>query len=209
MTSPSTSIGTNRGTARDLPQQEEHLFTVVSSERFLKMEGLNNEVPFFIYPYPPHLAFDVTEVKKHITNRLQNRGVRVREINLYDLAIGLLKSRGVWDRLLAAEPGQDKADFRELLQGMLDPHDHLAPAIRNRLTGDDSDIVFLTGTGEVFPYIRIHTVLENLQSVITQRPLLVWFPGSYEFTPDRGHQLRVLDLHPDSYYRAINILDLE
>ncbi len=34
-------------------QRFQHLFTVVSSERFLKMQGLGNEVPFFICPYPP------------------------------------------------------------------------------------------------------------------------------------------------------------
>ena len=31
-----------------LTQQEEHLFKVLSSERFLKMEGLGNEVAHFI-----------------------------------------------------------------------------------------------------------------------------------------------------------------
>ncbi len=36
-----------------LPEQEEHLFAVLSGQRFLRMEGLSNEVPFFIYPYPP------------------------------------------------------------------------------------------------------------------------------------------------------------
>lgn len=29
-------------------EQEEHLFAVMSGQRFLSMEGLSNEVPFFI-----------------------------------------------------------------------------------------------------------------------------------------------------------------
>ena len=67
--------------------------------------------------------------------------------------------RGVWNRVLSVEPDQDKADFREMLQGMLDPQLHIAPAIRDRLTQEQFDILFLTGIGEVFPYIRSHNVL--------------------------------------------------
>ena len=33
--------------AADLHKQEEHLFAVLSGKRFLQMEGLSNEVPFF------------------------------------------------------------------------------------------------------------------------------------------------------------------
>ena len=35
----------------ELSKQEDHLFAVLSGRRFLQMEGLSNEVPFFIYPY--------------------------------------------------------------------------------------------------------------------------------------------------------------
>ena len=106
---------------KTLPEQEEHLFAVLSGQRFLQMEGLSNEVPFFIYPYPPEDALAIAAAKKRIKNRLANAGVTVFEINLYDLSVELLKERGVWDRVLAAEPDQDKADFGEMLQGMLDP----------------------------------------------------------------------------------------
>lgn len=41
---------------KTLPEQEEHLFAVLSGRRFLQMEGLGNEVPFFIYPYPELLT---------------------------------------------------------------------------------------------------------------------------------------------------------
>lgn len=70
--------------------------------------------------------------------------------------------------------------------------------------------MFLTGIGEVFPFIRTHTVLENLQSVVVGRPMLAWFPGTYEFTQAKGHQLRALNLSAsDSYYRAKDILEQE
>lgn len=196
---------------RSLVSDEKHVYNVLRSERFLRMEGLSKEVPFFIYHFPPAWAVEVEGLRDRVTTKLRtDDGLSVVDVNLYDLAIQLLQERGVWERVLALEPEMNKAEFRETLQGMLDPHDHLAPAIRARLDAEPSDIVFLTGLGEVFPFIRTHTVLENLQSVVTGRPMLAWFPGTYEFTQAHGHQLRALNLTAsDSYYRAKDILEQE
>lgn len=194
----------------DLARQEDHIYRVLSSDRFLRMEGLSNEVPFFIYPYPPEAALDVAKAKKRIKNRLTTTGIVVREVNLYDLAVEILKNRGIWDRLLALEPEQDKSDFRELLQGMLDPQQHLAPAISAKIQDRDFDILFLTGIGEVFPYIRSHNVLNNLQSVVTGKPMLMFFPGRYEQSETLGSSLVLFGrLKDDQYYRAKNILEQE
>ncbi|MEW1805481.1 DUF1788 domain-containing protein [Pseudarthrobacter sp. NPDC080039] len=197
-------------TQRDLSKDEEHLFGVLSGKRFLRMEGLSNEVPFFIYPYDPENALAVSGAKKRIKNRLSNKGIVVREVNLYDLSVEILKERGVWDRLIALEPDQEKADFRELLQGMLDPQLHIASAIRTKLADGDFDIFFLTGIGEVFPYIRSHNVLNNLQSVVTGKPMLMFFPGRYEQSATLGSSLVLFGrLQDDQYYRAKNILEQE
>lgn len=194
----------------DLAKQEEHLFAVLSGKRFLQMEGLGNEVPFFIYPYPPEDALAVAQIKKRVKNRLSQKGINVREVNLYDLSVEILKERGVWERVLAAEPDQDKDDFRELLQGMLDPQLHLAPAIRSKIDDGEFDIFFLTGIGEVFPYIRSHNVLNNLQSVVTGKPMLMFFPGRYEQSDTLGSTLVLFGrLKDDQYYRAKNILEQE
>lgn len=194
----------------DLAKQEEHLFAVLSGKRFLQMEGLGNEVPFFIYPYPPEDALAVAQIKKRVKNKLSQQGINVREVNLYDLSVEILKERGVWERVLAAEPGQDKDDFRELLQAMLDPEVHLAPAIRSKVDDGDFDIFFLTGIGEVFPYIRSHNVLNNLQSVVTGKPMLMFFPGRYEQSDTLGSTLVLFGrLKDDQYYRAKNILEQE
>ena len=194
----------------ELARQEEHVRNVLVSDRFLRMEGLANEVPFFIYPYEPGDAVAVEKGRRRTINYLSKAGISVREINLYDLSVNLLKERGVWDRLSALEAGQEKTDFRELLQGMLDPQDHLAPAIRKLIGDGEFDILFLTGIGEVFPYIRSHNVLNNLQSVVTGKPMLMYFPGRYEYSETLGSTLVLFgQLKDDQYYRATNILEQE
>lgn len=197
-------------TSHELSRQEEHLLAVLSGERFLKMEGLSNEIPFFIYPYEPEHALDVTSGKNRIKNRLAGKGIEVREINLYDLSVDLLKQRGDWDEVLEVEPELDKAEFTEMLQSMLNPQQHLAPAIRDQLAEGEFDIVFLTGIGEVFPYIRSHNVLNNLQSVVVGTPMLMFFPGRYEQSDTLGSSLVLFGrLKDDQYYRAKNILEQE
>lgn len=197
-------------TPHELSRQEDHLFAVLSGERFLKMEGLSNEVPFFIYPYEPEHALDVAKAKKRVKNRLASKGIEVREVNLYDLSVDVLKQRGDWDEVLEVEPEMDKAEFTEMLQSMLNPQQHLAPAIRERLADGEFDIVFLTGIGEVFPCIRSHNVLNNLQSVVVGRPMLMFFPGRYEQSDTLGSSLVLFGrLKDDQYYRAKNILEQE
>ena len=175
------------------------------------MEGLSNEVPFFIYPYAPEASLAVAQAKKRIKTKLSTQhGITVREVNLYDLSVEILKERGVWERVLEVEPDQDKDDFRELLQGMLDPQLHIAPAIRAKIEDGAFDIFFLTGIGEVFPYIRSHNVLNNLQSVVTGKPMLMFFPGRYEQSDTLGSSLVLFGrLKDDQYYRAKNILEQE
>ena len=198
-------------TPGDLTQQEEHLFAVLSSKRFLNMEGLSNEVPFFIYPYAPEHALDVAKAKKRIETRLATeKGIQVREVNLYDLSVEILQQRGDWEEVLEVEPTVDKAEFTEVLRSMLNPQQHLAPAIAAKIADGGFDIFFLTGIGEVFPYIRSHNVLNNLQSVVTGKPMLMFFPGLYEQSDTLGSSLVLFGrLKDDQYYRAKNILEQE
>lgn len=194
-----------------LAEQEEHLFRVLSSDRFLRMEGLGNEVAHFIYDYDPSWALDVAQAKKRIKTKLDTElGIKVLEINLYDLCVNLLKKRNVWDRVLAAEPSMDKPDFLKMLQNMLDPEKHLAPAIKNLIASEPFQILFLTGIGEVFPFVRSHTVLNNLQTVVSTKPMLMFFPGRYEGSATQGSALVLFgQLKDDSFYRAKRILDQE
>ncbi|WP_308207178.1 DUF1788 domain-containing protein, partial [Mycolicibacterium gilvum] len=194
-----------------LAQHEDHLFQVLKSERFLKMQGLGNEVAHFIYDYDPTWALDVAQAKKRIKTKLEtDEGIKVFEINLYDLCVELLKERNVWDRVLAAETSIDKPDFLKMLQNMLDPQMHLAPAIKARINSETFQILFLTGVGEVFPFVRSHTVLNNLQTVVSEWPMLMFFPGKYDVSATQGSALVLFgQLKDDSFYRAKRILDQE
>jgi len=172
----------------------------------LSKEGLGNEVPFFICPFPPLDTVEMGEIGNQLLNRLSNMGIRVLKINLYDLTIELLQMRGIWEELLEKEALLTKDELREILQGVLDPEAHIVPAIVERMGREEFDVLFLTGVGEVFPYIRSHTILNNLQSVAKDKPTVMFFPGEYRHTAEDGSSLELFGrLRDDKYYRAFNI----
>ena len=193
-----------------LKERLNHLFAVISGERFLKKQGLGNEVPFFICHYLPSEAIEVDKHKRSLIKKLDSAGVHALEVNLYDLSIELLKSRGIWERIMKMEPSVSKNELKELLQGVLDPAGHLIPAIAKRLMEEQHDVLFLSGVGEVFPYIRSHNVLNNLQSAAKDKPTVMFFPGAYTHSVESGASLDLFGrLHDDKYYRAFDIFHCE
>ena len=193
-------------TVPGIAEKYAHLLKVVSSRRFLAMQGLGNEVPFFICPFPPRDTVDMQRVRKQLVKALEKKGIRILEINLYDLALELLKKRNIFERLLEMEKKVGKDQLLELLQGVLDAEKHLVPAMGEKMAAREFEVMFITGVGEVFPYIRSHNILNNLQSTAKEKPTILFFPGSYTFSPGEGSSLDLFGrLRDDKYYRAFDI----
>ena len=191
-------------------EQAEHLYSVVTSDRFLRKQGLGNEVPFFICPFPAEYAVGVEDDRRDLVTRADHAGVKVLDISLFDLTIEILRERDILDQVREVERETDKSEFKELLQGVLDPHAHLIPKIGAAIESTPHDVIFLSGVGEVYPYIRSHNVLNNLQSTAKDAPTVLFFPGSYTHELATGASLDLFGrLHDDKYYRAFDIRKYE
>ena len=191
-------------------ERAEHLFKVVTSERFLTKQGLGNEVPFFICPYPAGEGLTMVEDRSALITRITHAGIAVLDISLFDLSLSILEERGILEQVLEVEPETDKGELRELLQSVLDPQANLIPKIGEAIEATPHDVIFLSGVGEVYPYIRSHNVLNNLQSTAKDKPTVMFFPGSYTHALATGASLDLFGcLHDDKYYRAFNILNYE
>lgn len=195
---------------KPIAERFDHILKVVSSQRFLRMEGIGNEVPFFICDYNPSESVEMTKMQRQLANRLNQQGVRILEINLYDLSIAILKEGGDWDWYLTEEANMPKAKLLEDLQSILDVETVLVPAMAERMAHEAFDALFISGVGEVFPFIRSHNVLNNLQKAAKRQPTLMFFPGSYSHSMESGASLELFSrLHDDKYYRAFNIYDYQ
>lgn len=191
---------------KPFPERFEHLFSVISGQRFLKKQGLGNEVPFFICPFKPEESVAMELLRRQLIKRLEQKDVKVLEVNLYDLSIEIFQKEDIWTRILEGESSWSKEELRDLFQTKLDPETNLIPAIASKLRISDFDVLFLTGIGEIFPYIRSHNVLNNLQSTAKEKPTVMFFPGAYTHSLTSGASLDLFGrLCDDKYYRAFNI----
>lgn len=186
----------------------ERLFEVMRSEQFLQRKGLGNEVPFFISAYHPALQDRVDKLVPILVTKLSNRGVVPLHVDLYDLTVELMRTRGIWQRMLERESGVEKTKFLDTLLNVTDAKDKVVPLIAERLAASGCQVLLITGVGLVYPYIRSHRVLENLQAVTKLTPTVLFFPGDYAFEEGKGSVLRLFGVLPDDrYYRAFNIAD--
>ena len=188
----------------------DRLLKLIGSENFLKMQGLGNEVPFFICPFPVCENVEVAEMRRQLVNTLAPRGIQVLEVDLYDLCVEVLKENGDWDYYIENEAKLRKDRLKEELQAMLDAEKVLIPAIARRMEAAHFDVLFISGVGEVYPFIRSHNVLNNLQSTARNHPTLMFFPGKYTYSPESGTSLNLFGRLPnDKYYRAFNVFACE
>lgn len=185
-----------------------HLTDVLASAPFRNMEGLNGDIPFHLCPFEPALQNDINVLVKQIKNYLIDVQVKVLEINLYDLVIDICKEEDDWEWLLENEATMSKQEFKEEIQGIIDTKTILIPAIVKKMSENSFDILIITGVGEVYPYIRSSSLLENLQIEAKEKPTLMFYPGQYKHSVEKGTSLVLFGtLEDDKYYRAFNILD--
>lgn len=170
--------------------------------RFLKMKGLGNEVPFYIFDYPPEKELLIRETVVKLINSYSKKDIKILEINLYDLVLGILFERIPADRLVDYEKKKGSEELLEKLRPML-KIELINSKILSILSKDKYDIIFLTGIGNAWPLIRSHKVLNNLQTVINTIPLVVFYPGNYT-----KYDLSLFGKFKDAnYYRAFRLID--
>jgi len=184
------------------PKQFENLYKILSSPRFLKKEGLGGELPFFIHSFPVDKLSEVETNTEYLIKRLQNEGVEILEVNLYFLCIDILKRENIFDKITAQEQSwSNKQRLLRILSGPLNIDTVVIPEIHKRLADSNSKILLLTGIGAAFPFVRSHTILNNLQTLVGDIPLVMFFPGTYN-----NISLNLFDRITDNnYYRAHNL----
>ena len=179
----------------------EHIYKKVSTDSFLNKEALGGEIPFFIAPYKAEQEREVKDAIQRLIKKLDTSGIPVIEINLYDIVCEILEEKGGMERMFRVEKAKSKERFLKALQSTLNIHQILMPRINDMILASEAKLYFLTGIGLVYPFIRSHNVLNNLQNIAKEAPTLAFFPGDYD-----GHSLNLFGLlKDDNYYRAFNI----
>lgn len=173
----------------------------IDSKSFLKSDGLGNEIGFWVFDYPAKFELVVREHIHHISEKLSKRGYKFIQINIFEILIEMLESRGLFERACQREKQVGIEALQKTLSGPLS-QEKIAQFIANKYPISEQDFVLISGIGSSWPLVRAHELLSALQDVFGNTPLVLFYPGEYS-----GR-----DLHPfgiiasKNYYRAFKLV---
>ena len=185
----------------------EKLFELLSNDKFLRMEGLGNEVPFFVYAYDIKQQAEIYKRIDHLAKRLNVSGIEVCLVGLYDMVISHFEESGELEDLFQYEKEVTKIEFLKEMQTYLSVDSVIKPYFQTKLSQKQYSLVFMYQVGEVFPFLRSHILLNNLQSVVTDMPMVLFFPGEYITSYEHGFKLNLFGRFEGPYYRAFKLED--
>lgn len=171
----------------------------ISKKQFRENRGTGNEVNFHIFDYNPN---DEHIVRTHI-DYLVKELPTIKVFDLYSIMLNTLREKGYLEKVfhMEATNGSDSIvnPIKKTLRLTL-ANDLVVETIQSNVVA--GDIIFLIGVGRAFPFIRSHTILNNLHSAI-KVPLVMFFPGTYD-----GLSLKLFDeIKDDNYYRAFRLIE--
>jgi hypothetical protein len=173
----------------------------IENPRFLNNDGLGNEIGFWIFDYPAKQELVVRDYLTHLIDKLEKHGHTFLTINIYEILVEMLASRGLLERTFSREQQTGVEAVRKTLSGPLSQK-KIAEFIADKIKPESLDFVLLTGLGNAWPLVRGHELLSALQDVMGKTPLVLFYPGEYS-----GR-----DLHPfgmiesKNYYRAFKLV---
>ena len=172
---------------------------------YLNHPGNGGELKFSIFDYD---SKDELKIRKEI-EKIVSEDSSIIKFDLYDMMIELIKNEGYFDNIIEMEKTYPtNVMLNEVLQPLLALEQDDNPIIRmfkERAIDDGNRIILICGVGKAYPIIRSHTILNNLQSVFKNNPVVMFYPGSYD--SKKLMTLRLFDrLDDDNYYRAFSLV---
>lgn len=171
----------------------------IQKQDFLEGKGLSNEVNIRIFCYDAAEEMTVKHFVEQITTDT-SLCCNIKECNLYKVFLNICVDLGIIDAIPEMEESDGGTFLLEQLHSAIGEGEFIEKIQYepHRL----GDILMLTGVGDVFPFMRVHKLLEALQPYFSDIPILVLYPGVFD-----GHYLKLFDrLIPNDYYRAFNII---
>jgi len=166
---------------------------------FLSGKGLSNEVNIRIFPYDPKDEMAVRYFTEQVVSD-PTLPCRIIHRNLFSVFLDICDDIGITDAIPEMEAEDGSAYLLEQIHAAVGDAEFV-----DKIDYPDhtpGDVVMLTGVGEVFPFMRIHALLEALQPYFTGTPILVMYPGDFD-----GHHVKLFGRLPaNDYYRAFNIV---
>lgn len=147
-----------------------------TNEQFLTNRGLSNEVGIYIFAYDPKDEMAVQEFVRMQKNR--NSAYNIVEFDLYKTFISICEERKIIKSIPSMQERKGSEYLKEQLKKVASPE-----TFAKKMEYEPhrhGDIVVITGVGEIYPFLRVHSFLESIQHMFEDVPVVVMYPGKYD-----------------------------
>ncbi len=171
----------------------------LSEPSFLANKGLSNEVGIHVFCYEPK---DELTVRAYFDSLKKQNDVpyKLIERDLYKIFLSICEEKRILKSIPNMEERKGKDYLQEQLQKVATPE-----AFVEKMKYEPhqyGDVLLITGVGKVYPFMRSHKILDNIQHVFADIPVVMLYPGTFD-----GQNLDLFGQFLDGhYYRAFNLL---
>lgn len=183
----------------DIKQELDRIKGRISDANFLANKGLSNEVGIHVFKYEPQHELIVRDYIERLVNTSSD-DYRVIERDMYKIMLEILEEKRVLGTVPSLEEKKGKDYLLAQLQKIATQEAFLAKMKYE--PHERGDVLFLTGIGKVYPFMRSHKMLDSMQQVFSDIPIVMFYPGEFN-----GQSLSLFDkFHDGNYYRAFNLI---
>lgn len=183
----------------DIKKELDRIKGRISDANFLTNKGLSNEVGIHVFKYEPQYELIVRDYIERLVNS-PSVDYRVIERDMYKIMLEILEEKRVLGTVPSLEEKKGKNYLLAQIQKIATQDAFLAKMKYE--PHERGDVLFLTGIGKVYPFMRSHKMLESMQQVFSDIPIVMFYPGEFN-----GRSLSLFDkIHDGNYYRAFNLL---
>ena len=185
------------------------LFDFINNEGFLKSKGSGNEVPYYIYDYNPKEELVMREKIEWI---IKKATIKIVNINLFEVMLELFKDDGMETLFEYEEDEGLNAFLNEVILPVINENiengdnpeedNPFIDLIIEKIQGND--VIFITGVGSAFQFMRLHQVLQKLSDKKMDMPIIGFYPGTYTM-----ETLNLFNIYESkNFYRAFKLNNL-
>lgn len=171
----------------------------MQESEFLESKGLSNEVNIRIFCYDPSDEMVIRHFMEQVKTD-QSMNCNVIEYNLYEVFLSICEDKRIANAIPSMEEKKGTEFIRDQMSRMANN-----TAFVNKMKYESheiGDVIVITGVGDVFPFIRVHDLLNAMQPEFPDVPILVFYPGNYD-----GRDVQLFNrLKKNSYYRAFSVI---
>ncbi|MFW3479687.1 DUF1788 domain-containing protein [Aerococcus urinaeequi] len=176
----------------------------IHEETFIDGRGPGNELSFYIFDYDPRDELKVRDHVDYLINdyfKVPHHNRRIIEFNLYEMFLDIAKEKNIYDQIFKMEEKEGKEFLYRALATFARPEIFLEK-IKKEI--GDHNVLFITGVGQIYPIVRTHNILNNLQDILEDKtPVILFYPGQYN-----EQDLQLFNkLEAENYYRAFRLVD--